>query len=772
MNALSSFTPTAVWRRLVPQQLNSDGQGRHARELRNRVRTQLRLLDITYNAQMVDETITLAREAYKLSQVDETGRIDACLLLAQSLRRWLNRNEDDSLLDEMIGLGREALTFSDERHPKRAQSCRNLALSLMARYQRTGKVGLLKEAIDLEREALALRPAGHSDRSWSCANLAISLMTYYERTGNVGLLDEAIDLEREALDLRPAGHTDRAVSCGNLAHSLFTRYKSTGDVGLLDEAISLAREALDLRPEGHPFRAASCGNLANSLTTRYQLTSDVRLLDEAIDLQREALELQPGRHPQRPISCGNLAGSLMTRYKRTGDVDLLNEAIRLERKALALRRTGHPDRYASCVNLALSLKKLCERTGETGLLEEAIGLEREALDLCPIGHPARPTSCVNLARSLMKLYQRTGDAGLLEENLTLLQESVTIAPVHTMWRDLHHLALTHLQRTTVCYDVSKATLYLSQSLEHDPDEPLAFVVSLSSFLDDLWTSNTDGNYVQLAPIYQRLVNLMPLILHPALGLQPQLQTLKSCTRLGSDAFVNAVLGDMWSIGLETLELAQGVVWSQSLHRRDPQLEDVPEPLASNLQHYLRAIAEGSANEFHSEDPIITARTPHDTLHINSSQAYTLLRKIRALPGLDRFMLGETGDTLRTAASDHPVVVLVGARGHYYALILAESLGKGHVILSLDLIEKDLESLSFTPGSARAHRSAATPDGTPERGDRAGLKKTEGVSSKPLDVQLRTLWHKVVKPVLAHLDLKVNSRFSSMVHACAEKKRTR
>jgi hypothetical protein len=61
MTALSSFTPTALWRRFVPQRLNSDEQGRHARELRNRVRTQLRQLDVTYNAQMIDGTIILAR---------------------------------------------------------------------------------------------------------------------------------------------------------------------------------------------------------------------------------------------------------------------------------------------------------------------------------------------------------------------------------------------------------------------------------------------------------------------------------------------------------------------------------------------------------------------------------------------------------------------------------------------------------------------------------------------------------------------------------------
>jgi hypothetical protein len=123
------------------------------------------------------------------------------------------------------------------------------------------------------------------------------------------------------------------------------------------------------------------------------------------------------------------------------------------------------------------------------------------------------------------------------------------------------------------------------------------------------------------------------------------------------------------------------------------------------------------------------------------------------------MLGETFETLRRAASNHPVVVLVGARGYYYALILAASLAKGPFVFSLDLSQENLTSLLFTRGSTRARRCVVTPEGTSKEGDRAGLKKTEHATSKLLDGQLQTLWHKVVKPVLAHLGLEVSNRTS-------------
>jgi hypothetical protein len=757
----------------------------------------------TGDAGLLDEAIDLQREALDLCPAGNLDRASSCGNLAASLKTRYQRTGDVGLLDEAIDLEHEALDLCPARHPDRALSCGNLAISLITRYERTGDAGLLDKAIDLQREALDLRPAGNPNRALSCGHLAVSLAKRYERMGDAGLLDEAIDLQREALDLHPAGNPYRESSCGNLAASLKTRYQCTGDVGLLDEAIDLQHEALDLCPARHPDRALSCGSLAISLTTRYERTGDAGLLDEVIDLQREALDLRPAGNPNRALSCGNLAGSLTTRYRRTGDFNLLDEAIDLEREALDLRPAGHPDRALSCGNLAIPLKVRYKRTGNAGLLDEAIDLQREALDLRPAGNPDRALSCGNLAASLMTRYQRTGDVGLLDEaidlerealdlrstghpdralscgnlaislmtryertddvvlihqSLTLFQEAVTISPVHTVWRFSHQLALTLLQDTSPFYDVSKAILSLSQSLQCDPDDPLAFVLSLSSLLDKLWQLNTEGRHIQLTTIYQRLVSHLPLLIHPALGLQPQLQALKRCTQLGSDAFVNAALADDWSIGLETLDLAQGVIWSTSLHRRDPQLKDVPEHLASRLQDLLRSLAMSPAAQPDQKEwkSFIPQR---DILHTQSSRLYAVIRDIRDLPGLERFMLGESVDALCTAASDHPVVVLVGARGHYYALILAASLANGHVILSLNLSDEDLTSLSFTRGFTRARRSHLTPEETPEEGDRAGLKKTESASSKPLSGQLQTLWHKVVKPVLARLGLRVSRRTS-------------
>jgi tetratricopeptide (TPR) repeat protein len=577
------------------------------------------------------------------------------------------------------------------------------------------------------------------------------------RTGdNARMIEDTIDLVREVHLLAIKNSADGIDACLLLEKLLRQRLQRQGDDGLLEKVISLVREKLNLSPERQADRATSCKTLANYLAARYKRTGDVGLLDEAIALEREALDLHPTRSLNRALSCGNLAISLRTRYERTGDVGLLDKAIDLQREALVLCPTGNPDRGMSCGNLASSLITRYERTGDISLLDEAIDLQREALDLCPTGNPDRASSCGNLAILLTTRYQRTDDVVLIHQSLTFFQEAVTISPVHTVWWPLCWLTWILLQSTSPFYNVHKAVLHLSQSLEHDPDDPLAFVLLLSSLLDDLWECNMEGKHIQLTTIYQRLVSHLPLLIHPALGLQPQLQALKRCTQLGSDAFVNAALADQWSIGLETLEIAQGVIWSTSLHRRDPQLKDVPDELASRLQELLQSLAMSSAAQPDQKEwkPSIS---PRDEVHAQSSRLYAVIQEIRARPGLERFMLGESVDTLRTVASDHPVVVLVGARAHHYALILPTSLDNGHAVLSLDLSDEDLTSLSFTRGSTRARRGDVKPEETPEEGDRGTFKRTEHPPSKPLDGQLQTLWHKVVKPVFAHLGLEVGSR---------------
>jgi hypothetical protein len=659
------------------------------------------------------------------------------------------------LLDIAIELDRESLALRPPGHRYRATSCVNLAVSLRERYEQTSDAALLDESIELEREALVLQPPGHSDRSTVCVNLALSLHVRYGQTGDAALLDEAIELAREALVLQPPGHPDRAGSFGNLAVFLCGCYQQTGDAALLDEAIELAREALVLQPPGHPDRAGSCGSLAASLRVRYRQTGDTALLDEAIKLDREALVLRPPGHHQRVRSCNNLAVSLYERCGLTGNAALLDEAIKLDRETLALRPLGHPDHASSCGSLAASLHKRYQQTGNAELLNEAIELHRKALALQPPGHPNRVIRCTTLAVALCARYKQTGDAVLLDEAIEACIHGLEHSLPSSSWCPLTQLSRMHLIRDSPHYSVSKALEYIQQSFQHEANSIHKFVPGICDTAALIWDNPgvwTPPITALLVDVYAKMVDRLPLVAGFVLDTPSRLQYLKPTRQIGSDAFVAALLAKQPVTALTLIDRAHGVVWSQALRQRDPQMEGAPASLSAELEGLLGAIATRAPVD---PAPLPDQHSTEDIRHRQDTRIQIILRQIRAMPGLSHFMLGSTYETLREVARDHPVVVLVAARDHAFALIMSGA-GENEPphALDLTLTSDDLLSLRGSAEQAGLRSRADTRDGNTDARVRVQISKMN-VNHQPLRV-LADIWRKIVKPVIDHLQLEVCS----------------
>jgi hypothetical protein len=705
----------------------------------------------TGDVALLDEAIELKREALSLRPSGHPDRAEGCATLAHSLRRRYELTGDAALLDKSVELDREALTLRPLGHPHRATSYSNLALSLHMHYELTGDVAALDDAINLTREALSLRPPGHPNRATSCSNLAVSLHTRYEHTGDVALLDEAIELDREALSLRPSDHPDRAISCSNLAASLHTRYKQTGDVALLDEAIELEREALALQPSGYPDRTISCSNLAALLHMRYEQTGDAALLDEAIELTHKALSLRPPGHPDRAYSCVNLAAALHKRYKQTGNVALLDEEIDLKREALALRPPGHPDRANSCANLAVSLDVLYEQTGDLAFLDEAIKLDREALALQPLGHPDRAYSCSNLAALLNTRYKQTGDAALLDEAIETCIYATKHSPPSQVWYPLTQLSRLHLLCNSPRYSVSQALEYLQQSFQPKVDETHHFISAVCDIAALVWDHSSAWSphtAALLVDAYAKIVDQLPLVAGFVLDMSSRLKTLKSTRQVGSDACVAASLAKQPTTAVTLLDRAHGVVWTQALHQRDPQMEGAPKDLSIELEDLLRTIGASAP----AVNPTRLIDHTQDFRHRQYTRIQVILREIRAMPGLARFMLGSTYETLREAARNDPVVTLVAARGHAFALIVSSALEDEPYPLCLDLTSHDLLSLRGSAEQAGLRSRANTRDSHTDTRLLVQISK-RNVHHQPLRV-LADIWRKIVKPVIDYLGLEV------------------
>jgi tetratricopeptide (TPR) repeat protein len=699
------------------------------------------------------DEIEEARKALASCPLDHPDRAECAKSLGYHLNMRYAHTSDISLINEAIEVEREALALRPLGHPDRPNICMNLGASLQVRCEQTGDIALLDEAIELKREALALQPQGHPDQAVSCAVLAASLYVRYKQTGDITLLDEVIELDRKVLALRPPGHPDRAYSCGSLGPSLHLRYEQTGDVALLDEAIELAREALTLRPPGHPDRSNSFTSLAASLYVRYEQTGDFVLLDEAMKLKREALALQPPGHRDRASTCVALSASLHARYQQTGDIALLDEAIELTREALALQPLHHPDQANSYSNLGALLHARYEQVGDVVLLDEAIDFKRKAVVLQPSGHPDRPTSCWNLAGSLTVRYKQTGNVVLLDEAIEAYIDASEHSPAYQAWFPLSQLSQLHLcgPGSSPHYSFSKAFGYLQQSFQHGVDNIHRFIseVSYNTALMwdnfDVWTPHITA---LLVDVYAKMVDQLPLVAGFVLDTSSRLRSLKSTRRIGSDACVAALLAERPATAVTLLDRAHGIVWTQALHQRDPQMEGAPKDLAIELEDLLRAIAVTMP-----ADPAILPNHPQDLRHRRNTRIQAILQEIRGMPGLARFMLGSTYETLREAARDHPVIVLVAAHGYAFALILASAVQDEPHTLRLDLTSDSLLSLGDSARQAGLRSRLDMRDGNIDERMRVQISK-RNVDHQSFRV-LADIWRKIVKPVIEHLRLEVS-----------------
>jgi tetratricopeptide (TPR) repeat protein len=718
------------------------------------------------------EEIKLKREERALQAPGHPSRAVSCNNLGSLLHAHYEKCGEIAMLDEMIDLQREALALRPLGHPDRAFSCSNLGSSLHTHYRQCGDLTLLNEAVELKREALALLPPGHPNRAVSCNSLATSLHTRYRQCGDLTLLDKAIELKREALALRPPGHVDRAFSSNSLAISLLVRYEQCCDLTLLDEVIELEREALSLRPPGHSDRELSCHNLGSALRTRHEQCGDVTLLDEAIELKREALALQPPGHPSRAIGCGNLGSLLHARYEECGDLAMLNEMIDLQREALALRPPGHPDRAFSCNSLGTSLRTRYQQCGDRTLLDQIIKLEHEALALRPPGHPYRPHSCRNLSYSLLYYYGRTQDVALLHVVIVLCGYALECGTSFETFRSFSILSQLRLIPDTPFFSVTGALNWLDLSFRSEVDDIHDLIRSTSHSLSRLWslpsTVWTPESRLLLCVVYAKIIDKLPLAVGFVLNTPSRLQILKSIHHIGIDALVAAVLTNQPSTAVELLDRAHGLVWTQALHQRDPQMEGAPPELASELAALLREIAVPVTAQL--DDPSYASR--QDSRHRQNTRIQALLREIRTKPGLERFMLGRTYNTLREAARDHPVIVLAAGRGHAFALIMPSSTDASPSVLHLEVAWLDqVNSLASTATKANPRYRAGSADQRADTSsqdtplveltdeERAMRPGNFGSDCSPL----ARLWLDVVKPVLTHLHLTVRRRQAAATH---------
>jgi tetratricopeptide (TPR) repeat protein len=713
---------------------------------------------------LLEEAARLGREALSLLAPHSPQRLMVYLNLSDSLHRLHEHSGGSALMDEGIRLARTALSTCPPRHLRRADSCEELAIWLGTYFKQTGDIASLDEAIGLQREVLELEQTRHPDRAYpnlAYPNLAHSLALRFRHSADAASLDESIVLYRRYLDLCPPGHTQRYLACKGLAESLYSRLTQTGNSAALDQIISLQREAFALCPVGDQYRASVCSGLAISLRMRFQQTRDYELIDEAIRLHREGLRLQPVGHPDRAETCVNLGTQLRTRFRGLQDIALLDESIQLHREGLSMLPSDHPTRTPLLQNLATLLATHYQYTKQRPLLDEALKLQKEGLDATPVNHPRRASSCVNLAITLRHWDTREDVPALIRTLSQLLEEAhLLYSPSHPdRWRCEIELAWLALLQGRF----ESALEYLTSALGSPGHNALGLLDSATRIISQILSQPPGLPYAQaksLLDAYSKVLDLVSLTAGLTFDRSTQLRHITAWSSIGPSAFALASCMRKLSTGLELLERARGRIWSQTLHLRQPQLEDVPAELAMKLQQLIECMT--SVNRTEDVQGLMPTSTflPHrDVVHEQHNRLQQVLHDIRSVPGLHDFMRGPSYQALATTANRSPVVVLLAEKTMCHALVIASA---DKPIIDMQFQGLDISQLQLLDVSKLGSRSrgsfADDQDDDSERGIGISKKKPKPQLSTQLSMQLAVLWIAVVKPIITYLGFTVSLQY--------------
>jgi hypothetical protein len=574
------------------------------------------------------------------------------------------------------------------------------------------------------------------------------------------ILDDEISSARAALAECSSDHSDYVNRCRVLSRLLHRRSETTGSNVSLEECIRLDEEVLIQCSEGDHDRARACSDLASSLRMRFRRTGMVSSLHSAIELNREALELRPWGHPDRAASCIELSTSLRRLFDLDEDESLVTEAETLDRQALTLHPVGHPDRDATCSSLAASLTLQIEHTGHGALLEQIIELQREVLALRPAGHPLRAVACEDLANSLMTQVQQDGDQTLLTEVATLFKEALKLYLVDDpmRWRLMLSLARLHMNPRWPQYDIIRSINFLRQAIFADQDDLPSLLDTVAAILGDYDLTRTSMVvHRRLLEAYAAAIDLSVVVTGFVLDQYSQLRYLRACRAFASGSYVLASLVGKHTYGLELLERGRGVLWSRALHIRDPQLQDVPPELASELGNLLHNM-EGNQRSQSTQESTHLTMVPSMKLsnrYEQNARILQLIQEIRTISGFEDFMRNPSSGAPVDVASFHPVVVLVAARNACHALVIQNEKEPPIPLLLLAIKMSDLQRIAF--GSKVARWRGKTGDGEDATSEREMVGRRLGRGSSRSDLQ--QLWTAVVKPVIVELGLQVRIHLS-------------
>jgi tetratricopeptide (TPR) repeat protein len=770
------------------------------------------------------KAIALASEADRLHSRDTKTLVARKELLAELL--WSRYRREGRLgdLDEIAAMWRGLVRVCPPGHRDRARLCYNLGKALETAYNHTGDLGTLDEAIAARTETLHFRADGKLPSSYLLSRL---LQARFLHKGDHADIDKAVQLMEETLNV-PSNHvtlqprarcglvaalrtsprfmseeyltlSDIAITSATealaqtngvldmserqdlsyaLAVVLYHRFDRSGDLTYLDKAVERAREAMPVlnqsSQENEPHDNMFL--LMQMLIARYVSTGDLYLFEEAEELGKQTLRLCPASSRQLMMAYGNVALLLMLRGESSSDLDFLREATHFGELALRLCDPGDPFRAIACQNQASALMILFQTylPEDISRIDSAIVLIREELQLRSGNHPKRPNALCHLARALWLRFTHGNcdDVSLAHEAIILLHEVLDLGPEWYSERIIAaiFLAEIHLQEGSPWFDTSAAATMLRQATDSDllTSRDVDTITMLNGVLvrfSRYWAQMSILTIRNVHEIYATVVSWLPFLANASLEMSNRLQKLSLIEGIGATVLACAIAADRVESGVELLEQSRAVFWSQALNLRDPQLDGLPTDIKHELEELSRALsAHKGAKQVHRQDLSTDYVTPDDIARRQAERVRTLIARVRAMPGLERFMLGPSYDMLTRASGGSIMVILSVDSQTGRALIISSTSSTPTHLLLPGVTAKTIKEMSLRFRSADANARAKTGFAHGEALDEAASEDDLhqqrglfGVSGRvsPAERVLAKLWKEVVSPIAKSLGLQVS-----------------
>ncbi|KAI0298390.1 CHAT domain-containing protein [Multifurca ochricompacta] len=636
------------------------------------------LEDATYSTSYLRHLRTLPLESFDILRDEVTTSLVHALALQVEFRVGDGMRD----IQEMVILCRELLTLdSSAGYPTSAII--SLAGAVMNAFCSGDQVQPLDEVIECLREAHKQCPPGLHQVSFAFGSTLTTRFILFHSNDDyeeaTTVLDEVIDSYSKGDDRGPYYAHSMALAT-LLAHARSVIYKNPE---YSEEAISRCRIFLNSSSLQSELRPAFSQALAIHTQNRFRHFGDAEALQEAQSCISEVVGISSSQ--RLGISKEGIAESKVVRA--TYSMTAVEEKIRHLQECLNTALPGSIQ-YKKCLDELVDwYDTKVSRTDDIMDIEEAMKYHRMVLASTHSSDPFRFLPLGSLGDVLALAFEHTSKIDYLEESIAISHEILEVQSAQAIHfseiRRLVSSLSTRLRLLGRRQDLDEIMRLMPMAVNSKyARAPDRFQFSC------LWASIARvSRHSSIPAAYESAMTLMQSALFFAPTLEIQHTRLvgmhEICEKMPLDYASYQVDAGKFERAIETLERGRALLWSEmrGLRISLDQLLGADSPLAEKfaaINHELEALTMSGSPSGSKEMVYSGAESREGTDAFGRlvmkqrkllEERDALISQIQELPGFEGFLKTSSFDTLRTAASRGPVIIINHCKWRSDILIL-------------------------------------------------------------------------------------------------------